>query len=47
MNSVTSVLALIIILALGAMGGLIYLGQSSDAPQQSFEKVLPNDQFPR
>lgn len=47
MNSISTVLILIVVLALGAVGGLIFLGQSAQAPVQSVEKVLPDGQFPR
>lgn len=47
MNSISSVLAVIVILGLGILGGLVYLGQASAPATQPVEKVLPADQFPR
>lgn len=47
MNSISTILILIVVLALGAVGGLIFLGQGAQAPVQSVEKVLPDGQFPR
>jgi hypothetical protein len=47
MNSISSVLVVIVILGLGILGGLVYLGQTSAPATQSVEKVLPADQFPR
>ena len=47
MKAITSLVALFLILGLIVAGGLIYLGQVSQAPTQHVEKVLPDDQFPR
>lgn len=47
MSSIPRLLTLIVLLAVVVAGGLIYLGQSTHAPTQSIDKVLPDDQFPR
>lgn len=47
MKALTRLVALFLFLGLIVVGGLIYLGQASQAPTQHVEKVLPNDQFPR
>ncbi|MCE9651370.1 MAG: hypothetical protein K8R18_17250 [Parvibaculum sp.] len=47
MNSAFRLLAVIAILAVAIVGGLIYLGQTSQPSVQNVEKVLPDDQFPR
>jgi|GEM_PF-1209928 len=47
MNSISTILVLLVVLILAGLGGLIFLGQGSTAPQTSVEKVLPDGQFPR
>jgi len=47
MKAISSLVVLFLILGLIGAGGLIYLGQASQAPTQHVEKVLPDDQFPR
>jgi uncharacterized membrane protein len=47
MSSISRLLTLLVLLVLVVAGGLIYLGQATNAPTQSVDKVLPNDQFPR
>jgi hypothetical protein len=47
MNSLSRLLAVLVVLLLVVAGGLAYLGQVGVAPQHSVVKVLPNDQFPR
>lgn len=47
MSSITRLLTFIVLLILVVGGGLIYLGQATQAPTQTIDKVLPNDQFPR
>lgn len=47
MKAISSLVAFFVVLSLIAAGGLIYLGQASQAPTQHVEKVLPDDQFPR
>jgi hypothetical protein len=47
MNSAFRLLAVIVVLAVAIVGGLIYLGQTSQPSVQNVEKVLPDGQFPR
>ncbi len=47
MNSAFRLLAVVVILAVAVVGGLIYLGQSTQPSVQNVEKVLPDGQFPR
>lgn len=47
MSSIPRLLTLIVLLVVVVAGGLVYLGQATNAPTQSIDKVLPDDQFPR
>lgn len=47
MSSITRLLTFIVLLVVVLAGGLIYLGQATQTPTQTIDKVLPNDQFPR
>lgn len=47
MNSISTILVLLVVLILAGLGGLVFLGQGSTAPQTTVEKVLPDGQFPR
>jgi hypothetical protein len=47
MNSAFRLLAVIVVLGVAIVGGLIYLGQTTQPSVQNVEKVLPDGQFPR
>ena len=47
MTRIVRLLVLLIVLAAGAFGAIVYLAQMTAPPSQPVEKVLPDGDFPR
>jgi len=46
MSNPLALIAVVLVLVLGAAGALLYVANTSEPPQTQREEVIPNDRFP-